>query len=440
MAGAAAAVGLSFVVVASFMRGDRRRPTHYSRLDLLRSRPGRCLADPRLRLAAQVIAVILLAVIVTASFIGDQNPTRNIAPITIWVIWWVGFAYLSALVGDLWSVLNPWAAIFGWIQRLFRRRHVTAAAAWPYPRRLGVWPAVLLFAAFAWIELVYAGRTIPAHLGVLTLIYSLITWIGMITFGGFIWLRYGDPFAVAFRTFATFAPTENRARGLSLRPYGAGLLQSDDVGNSMVVFTLLLLSSVTFDGFMATPTWSRIESALFGALAFLGGARLTVIDTLGLVACSVVFVLVYLLFARWIALAAGAMSTGAVARTFVLSLIPIAVAYHLAHSLSYLLIHGQLMIRLVSDPFGFGWNVFGTARYRPDIGIVGARFVWYTAVISIVVGHIIAVYVAHAIALREFRQRRIALRSQIPMLVLMVGYTVISLWILAQPIVETASN
>jgi hypothetical protein len=128
--------------------------------------------------------------------------------------------------------------------------------------------------------------------------------------------------------------------------------------------------------------------------------------------------------------------TGTVARIFVLSLVPIAAAYHLAHYFMYLLIQGQLMIRFASDPLGFGWNLFGTARYRPDIGIVGARFAWYTAVIAIVLGHIIAVYVAHVVALREFPDKRAALRSQIPMLVLMVGYTMVSLWIIAQPIVE----
>ena len=150
------------------------------------------------------------------------------------------------------------------------------------------------------------------------------------------------------------------------------------------------------------------------------------------------FLLVYFLFARWMARAAGdQLSTGTVARLFVLSLVPIAIAYHLAHYFTYLLIQGQLMIRLGSDPLGLGWNIFGTARYRPDIGIVGARFAWYTAVIAIVAGHVIAVYVAHAVALREFRDRRAALRSQLPMLVLMVGYTMVSLWILAQPIVET---
>jgi hypothetical protein len=121
----------------------------------------------------------------------------------------------------------------------------------------------------------------------------------------------------------------------------------------------------------------------------------------------------------------------------VLSLVPIAIAYHLAHYLTYLLIQGQLVIRLASDPFGFGWNLFGTARYRPDIGIVGARFAWYTAVGAIVPGHILAVYVAHVVALREYATRRAALRSQLPMLVLMVGYTRVSLWIIAQPIVET---
>jgi len=150
---------------------------------------------------------------------------------------------------------------------------------------------------------------------------------------------------------------------------------------------------------------------------------------------------VYGLFAVWMARAAGGeLSPATVARLFVLSLVPIAIAYHLAHYFTFLLIQGQLAIRLASDPFGFGWNLFGTARYRPDIGIVGARFAWYTALIAIVLGHIIAVYVAHVIALREYSDRRAAVRSQFPMLVLMVGYTMVSLWIIAQPIVETSPN
>jgi hypothetical protein len=131
------------------------------------------------------------------------------------------------------------------------------------------------------------------------------------------------------------------------------------------------------------------------------------------------------------------LSIGELARLFVLSLVPIALAYHLAHYLSFLLIVGQYMIPLASDPFGFGWDLFGTKIYFPDIGIVNAKFVWITSVIAIVTGHIIAVWLAHVVALRRFRDSKAALRSQIPMLFLMVAYTMLSLWILAQPVVET---
>ncbi len=440
----------------------------YRRLNLLRFRAGRWLADGRVRRAARGLAVGLSALVLAAGLFGNQSPTRNIAPTAVWVAWWVGFAYLSALAGNLWAVVNPWAAIFRGAEALLGSRR----APLRYPAWLGAWPAVVLFATFAWVELIFTGRSIPRALGLLIVGYSLVTWTGMALFGRAAWLRHGDPFAVAFGVLARFAPTEVRVtdgdacrrcplpcpgpagscvdcgecveralpsrREWNVRPFGAGLLNTGDISPSMVLFVLLLLATVTFDGLTATPAWSRLERALYAALAPLGDARLTVIGTLGLVTLPLVFLLVYLLFARGMAWAAGdELSTGRVARLFVLSLVPIAIAYHLAHYFTYLLIQGQLMIRLVSDPLGLGWDLFGTARYRPDIGIVGARFVWYTAAIAIVVGHVIAVYVAHVVALREFRDRRAALQSQLPMLVLMVGYTAVSLWIIAQPIVET---
>jgi hypothetical protein len=466
-AAAAAAVALSFVIIGLFVKASPG-VRGYWRLNLLRFPLGRLLAHRRVRLAARLLSVALLALVLVASFAGNQSPTRNIAPTFIWVAWWVGLAYLSALVGNLWAVINPWAAIFGWAETLLGSRRTTRR----YPAGVGVWPAVGLFLAFAWIELIYTGRSIPAQLGRLIVGYSILTWTGMALFGRATWLRHGDPFATAFGVLARFAPTEIRVadreacrrcelpcagrdgacldcgecfdrgaparREWNARPPAAGLLNTADVSPSMVMFVLLLLSTVTFDGFTATPAWAGLEGALYAALTPLGEARLTVIGTVGLVAFPLLFVLVYLGFARWMAwMGDDQLTTGTVARLFVLSLVPIAIAYHLAHYFTYLLIQGQLLIRLASDPLGFGWDLLGTARYRPDIGIVGARFVWYTAVVAIVLGHVIAVYVAHVVALREFRDRRAALRSQLPMLVLMVGYTVVSLWIIAQPIVES---
>jgi len=122
---------------------------------------------------------------------------------------------------------------------------------------------------------------------------------------------------------------------------------------------------------------------------------------------------------------------------FVLSLVPIAVAYHLAHYFSMLAIAGQFIIPLASDPFGYGWDLFGTMLYRIYIGLVDARFIWYLSVVAIVTGHIISVWISHATAYAVL-DADTARRSQYPMLLLMVGYTMLSLWILAQPIVEPA--
>jgi hypothetical protein len=159
-----------------------------------------------------------------------------------------------------------------------------------------------------------------------------------------------------------------------------------------------------------------------------------------LIAAPLVFFALYGACARLMARAAGEPAPGLLARRFVLTLLPIAIAYHVAHYLPFLLLAGQLVIPLASDPFGVGWDLLGTSLYRIDIGIVDARFIWYTAATAIVAGHVLAVYLAHATALGVFGDPRRAVRSQIPMLVLMVGYTMVSLWILAQPIVELGAR
>jgi hypothetical protein len=164
--------------------------------------------------------------------------------------------------------------------------------------------------------------------------------------------------------------------------------------------------------------------------------KITVTETVGLLGLAAMFVMVYRIFAGGIAIAAKRNSPWRMASVFVLSLVPISLAYHLAHYFTYLLIQGQLAIPLASDPFGYGWNLLGTSAFRIDVGLVNARVAWYTAVVAIVAGHIVAVYVAHVIALQEFREHRVVVRSQLVMLVLMVGYTTASLWIIAQPIVE----
>lgn len=210
--GAALAVALSFALIGLFVRGTpglRGSP----RVNLLRWRWGRVLVHEYVRWGLQAASVALFLLVVAAGIVGHPNPTRNLAPTMVWILWWVGFAYLSALVGDLWAVVNPWATLFAWAEALYRRGadpDDALALNRPYPLALGVWPAVGLFLAFAWVELISRAAIDPPLLTLAIAAYSLLTWTGMFVFGRAVWLRYGDPFSLAFGVLARFAPTEVR--------------------------------------------------------------------------------------------------------------------------------------------------------------------------------------------------------------------------------------
>jgi len=426
LVGAAATVLLSFVMMALLSRGR----------NLEFNLPEYSFANaPFGRVLAQVILVALLILVVTAGFLGVDNPQRNVAPVMVWIIGWIGIAYICALIGDIWEIANPWDTLFRW----FGPRDDNAR---DWPAWLGMWPAVFLLGAFAWLELISEAGESPRQLAFLIVMYSAITWLGMATLGRRNWLRNGEAFAVIFALFGRFAPLcRSRDGGLALRMPAVGLLVDHPVRFSQTAFVLLALSTVTFDGFLETPAWVMLLEAIldtpfFLALEDLGLNRLKTIKTLAMLVFFGGFLTIYLMCCRLMALADRAVPMRQVVGSFVLPLVPIAIAYHLAHYLSYLLISGQGVIPLMSDPFGFGWDLLGTADYRIDIGIVGARFVWNLSIVSIVIGHLLAVYLSHAMALRLFADARAALRSQIPMLVLMIGYTMISLWILSQPVVS----
>jgi hypothetical protein len=209
-----------------------------------------------------------------------------------------------------------------------------------------------------------------------------------------------------------------------------------------------MLATVTFDGFRETPAWAGMlgwigsERTLRGALLTLHGLGvdlLALVETLALLGFPLAFALVYAGFC-WLAARAGArrVSAGRLVQGLVLTLVPISFAYHVAHYLSYLMLAGQLVVPLASDPFGSGWDLLGTAGYRLDLAVFDARAAWYVALGVIVAGHVAAVWLADREALALFGDVAAARRSQYPVILLMVAYTMTSLWILSQPIVLAA--
>jgi len=438
--GAGAAVALSFVIMAMFFRERGDAEVAWA-VDLSGLPALGWIGHPVWLLLLKLVSVAAFALLLAAGFFGSESALNNIAPVFVWVIWWVGMAFVSALFGNVWSLVNPWKIVFDWSGKLLPLTRTNAE----YPARWGYAPALILFLIFAWLELISEQGENPRNLAWLIAIYSVISWAGMARYGRDNWLQYGEAFSIVFGLFARFAPMNGRNGGWHLRLPSVGLLSHQALPMSGVVFVLLLLATVTFDGILETPLWANILDGIATskflrpmllALQESGVDLLILIKSLTLVLLPALFVGVYMLVCKAIGRAGGGgLHTTEVAGYFVLSLVPIAIAYHLSHYLSYLMIAGQNIIPLVSDPLGSGWDLFGTKNYRVDIGIVSAKVVWDVAVNAIVLGHVMAVYVAHVMAMRVYSDRAAALRSQIPMLVLMVAYTMLSLWILSQPIV-----
>lgn len=424
---AGAAVAVSFLIAALFLRAAVA-------LGQLRLALPPRLADAAAT-AVRVIGVAAFALLLAAGLFGEQGDwDSNILPVTVWVVWWVGLVFVSAALGDLWALLDPWRTV----GKLLARDD--GPCAWP--AKLDAWPAVALFFAFAWCELAWTENAMPQKLAGVILAYSLLTWTGMALFGVETWRAKADPFARFFALFARFAPLAVADGKLLLRPPGAGLARQALPSPADCGFVILMLATVAFDGIGETPLWDSIVGEAMrilyagGVIQLIGySSAASLVKTLGLIATPLLFAAAYLAVCVPVARLAGD-GVGRTARRYVLSLVPIAIGYHLAHYLSYLLLQGQMIWPLLSDPLNLGWNLLGGRGHQVDIAAVGMGFVWLFAVVAIVIGHVAAVALSHGEALRE-APPHIAVKSQVPMMLFMVGYTILSLWILSQPIVET---
>ena len=447
----AVTVAISFIIIALFVRDTHKTKTP-TKLSLLNNPVGKFFIHPMSIGLLRFIFLGLFLLIIATGFWGSQNPLNNLSIVMVWVIAWVGLAFICALFGNFWALINPWNTIFLCAESGYRKltgNHLSRHNE--YPIKMGYWPSFIFFLCFAWLELNWSGSNIPSSVATAISIYTILTLTGMWFYGRETWLCYGECFSVVYALFSRFSITEGRInsekREWFLRPLGIGLLREDESlpEPSLVFFILLVLSTVSYDGFTETETFQQINIGYIEFIKNLTGNELenlgqSLFDSIALLSFPMIFILTYGFFI-WL----GAFMdeeterTVELARAFIFSIIPISIAYHLSHYISLLAIEGQVAIKLISDPFGFGWDLFSTSAYEVDIAIINAKFVWYFSIILIVLGHIIAVYIAHMEALRicagRSEERYGTLISQVPMIVLMIGYTMLSLWIIAQPIV-----
>lgn len=367
-----------------------------------------------LRIVASLGFLLLVAAAVGHGLLGRQVVGDNLATVVVWPLWLKGVGFVAILAGSPWRVLSPWRTLYRGLCRLEGR----ALGGRTLPEAVGAWPALLGLVVLVGVveNLTGVPRTPAATAGVVAA-YGAFVLGGSLVFGR-AWFRRGDPLEVLYRLLGRVAPLQVVEAGgpvaLAVRVPWRGTA-APVAHRTLAAVVVAAVYTVSFDGFVETPAY---QDLLFAARAVAGGgpAADVALYAAGLVAFVAVFWAVAALTGR-----IGRFDAPALA--LVATVIPIAAAYEVAHNYPFVAANlGQLP------------HVFGGPAVNP-LGWLSLPAFWASQVGLIVLGHVVAVIAAHQVVVRRVESPRRTLLAHGPMVVLMVGYTVLSLWIVSRPVV-----
>ncbi|RBI59405.1 hypothetical protein DMJ13_22585 [halophilic archaeon] len=359
--------------------------------------------------ATRILGIAGLAIIFYRGVVGPQIPTVNVAVILVFAGVRAGLTMVVYLVGNIWPLLNPWRTIANLLPTLNRR----------YPSCFRRWPAVVGLLLLVWLETVTPINKEPALLAAAVGGYTVVTLVGAIVFTPAVWFEHADPLAVTFRFYGYVAPFRWSGDGLTFHPPGFNLPESNFVKDtSDIAFIIALIWELTFSGFVTTT---------------IGVDAITTVvnhSAPPLVVYALLFVSGYLLFVGAFQLAARTARTRGdtylTSRTigirFAPPLLAIAAGYHLAHYFGFFISLLPAFITAVVSPLS-----------PPVNPIVLTLPNWFGGLTIgfILIGHVLAVWVAHAEAYATFPSRLQAIRSQHSFVLVMIAYTIISLWLVS---------
>ncbi|TAK32484.1 MAG: 4Fe-4S binding protein [Chloroflexota bacterium] len=457
------------------------------RFDLLRVRPVRALLTWRpFRFIVSLAHVALFLLIIMAGLFGVQSAGKNVATVLTWTVWWALLVVVVLLFGKAWCFVCPWDAIATWLERLslwqVKRRTLSSGLPWPKPLR-NIYPAVLLFLGLTWLELGYGVTTKPAATAYLALLLLFLALIPALFFDRRSFCRYGCLIGRISGLYALMSGVEIRARdkgicrercrtkdcfngnergyacptyqylagmekntycifcgeciqtcphgnvSLNVRPFGADLTRGIQSRFDEASMVIVMLSMTAFHGLTMTPFWGRLVHALGVALRvdYLVSFTLGMLGILALLA--VAYVALLGLSAR---LTESVPGLKALAVRYAYALLPMGLFYHLAHNASHFLSEAGVVVPVLSDPFGWGWNLLNTAGYAPG-QLASSWFVWILQVILVLLGCTWSLKAAMRLGDGFMPAPRNSILGRAPILIGILGYAVLSLWLLAQP-------
>jgi len=386
-----------------------------------------------------LISFFLLGFVVYAGYEGTEAADRNFSLTFVFVTVWLGLPVVSAFLGDVFRPIDPWrniGALAGRIVSLLLRRKLQHL---PYPERLGRWPAAVALVAFVWLEIIYgsAGTSVsllPKVVSDATLFYTAYTLTMMVLFGVEKWCSRGEFFSVYFHMFSTLSPFEVRDGKLGRRKALSGTTGWADAPGS-VGLVVAAIGVTTFDGaqegaLASTIDWTidRLSDIGVGITEAVRGA-----DTFYLLLVLAGIAAIYLTGVWGMRSVDTRFSFAELRQKFAHTLIPIALAYLVAHYFSLFFFQEQAQFTyLLSDPLGTGeTDLFGTIGNGIDYNAISPEAIWYIQLGSLLAGHLVGLTLAHDRAISLWTNLRVATRSQYWMLAMMVCFTSLGLFLLS---------
>ncbi|WP_182909332.1 hypothetical protein [Microbispora sp. H13382] len=415
LTGAALALLVSFVALGALWK----QPRLNAALTAARSLPTAVQAAvtaPAWRWVWRIAGLVAAAYFCIGLIFGPDradNPTAG----AFYVLFWVGLVPLSLLFGPVWRGLNPLRTLHLLACRGLGRDPELGLR--PLPAGVGYWPACAGLFAFVWLELVAPERATLPVIGAWLAAYAVLMLAGAVVFGSR-WFDHADPFEVYSDLVGRLAPAGRRRDGVVVWRNSLDGMAGLRPAPGLTVLVVVLLGSTMYDSLSNAPVWVRFmqESAV----------PAPVTGTAGLIAVIALVLAAYrgatALAGRW-----GAAEPGTTAGEIAHSIVPVAVGYVVAHYYTLFLLEGQRTIALLSDPLDTGADWLGTAGWTIQALGTTPAGVATLQVTVIVVGHVLGTVLAHDRALALF-PRRTAVLGQIPLLVLMVVYTVVGLLLL----------
>jgi hypothetical protein len=422
IAGAGAALAISFIVLAVAWRTPRfDAATNGTPVP---PRLGSLLDSPGLAWAARLGGLAFAAYVGWAAIAGPDlvvNPFFGV----VYVLLWVGLVPMSLLVGPFYRAVNPVRTLHLLLSRATGLK--ASDGVFRLPSWVGLWPASLGLFAFVWMELVYPRSTYLVDLRLWFAIYIAVVFIGAALFGDK-WIESADPFEVFSTLVGRLCLIGRRADGSLVFRSPLGSLDGTPPTPGLVSVVSVLFGSTAFDSFKDSPRWiGVVQNEKLGPLTLHLGREW--LNTLGLLSFVLVVFVTFVVATVFTGVHQG-FSRWRLPDLFAHSVVPIVVGYVVAHYLSYFIYVGQNTIVQLSDPMVRGDNYLGTANWHVNAWILlHPTFLAFVKVLSVVTGHILGVIAAHDRAIKLLPKRH-QLTGQLPLLLVMVFYTMTGLYLL----------